>query len=96
MNCAVMRPRNSPWLFVSVFIAVRPMLNPASVWSTARTLILVPLNVSCQQEPQFCELNPPTADVPPMLGKLGREPKVVKPYYVAQFSIASNRRKALM
>lgn len=79
VNCALTRPRNVAWLFVSLFIAVRPMLKPEPAWSIASTLMLVPLNVSCQQVPQFAELNPSTADAPPMLGKSGSEPKVVKP-----------------
>ena len=93
VNCALTRPRNVAWLFVSLFIAVRPMLKPEPAWSIASTLMLVPLNVSCQQVPQFAELNPSTADAPPMLGKLGREPKVVKPDAVARVSIGSGVKR---
>jgi len=56
------------------------MLNALGLeTSIAVTLIVVPLNVRPQHVPQPVELNPVTAGAPPMLGKVGSEPKVVKP-----------------
>ena len=52
----------------------------------ASTLIVVPLNVSLQQVPQAAELNPATAAAPPINGKEGSEPNVVKPFVSRPFA----------
>lgn len=56
-----MRPRKTPWLSVSAFIADSAMLNPEAVWSMASTLIDAPLNVSCHQVPHSAEPKPEMA-----------------------------------
>jgi hypothetical protein len=67
-----MRPRNFAWLFVSAFIAFRPMLKPLFVWSIARTLTVLPLYVSAQQVPHWALPQPEIWEAPPMYGNLGR------------------------
>ena len=54
------------------------MLNPLPAVSIAVTVIFVPLKESSQQEPQLGELKPAIAWAPPMKGKVGSEPNVVK------------------
>ena len=74
-----MRPKLTACPFVNVFIAVKAMLNPAPAWSIARTLIERPWYVNLQHVPQLGEFQPPTAAAPPMFGKRGRDPNVLKP-----------------
>jgi len=69
---------------VNWFMAANAMLKSGVATSIAVTKMLVDtpcafLNVSFQHVPQAAELNPVTAGAPPMRGKLGREPNVVKP-----------------
>lgn len=64
---------------VSMSIALSAILNPASAWSTASTVRLVPLYARRQHVPHAVEFQPATACAPPMRGALGSEPKVVKP-----------------
>ena len=53
--------------------------------------MLTPSNVNFQQVPQFGELNPATADAPPMLGNVGKDLNVVKPtvFVVSQVACTS-------
>jgi hypothetical protein len=67
-----MRPSDLAWLFVSAFIAFRPMLNPLSVWSTASTFTVLPLYVSAQHEPHCSLFQPAICAAPPMYGNFGR------------------------
>jgi len=52
----------------------------------ARTLMLVPLNVSCQQVPQLAEFQPAMAGAPPISGKEGNDLNVVKPFVNRPFA----------
>ena len=68
-----------------MFIASNAMLNPDAVWSMASTLTFVPLKLNCQHVPQLAELKPSTAAAPPMLGKVGKDPNVVKPVQLKKY-----------
>ena len=63
VTVACTMPRCSAWLFVSLFIAARAMLNPDLAWSMARTLIVLFLYFSCQHVPQLGEFQPTGAYV---------------------------------
>ena len=76
---ALILPNWIAWPLVKLFMAPRAMLNPLEPTSMARTLIFLPLKDNCQQVPQLAEFQPPMAGAPPMLGKWGRDPKVLKP-----------------
>ena len=73
------RPKLIACPFVNVFIADKAMLNPAPARSTANTSTDRPWNVNLQHVPQLGEFHPPTAAAPPMFGKRGRDPNVLKP-----------------
>jgi len=77
------RPMNSACPPVNTFMADNAMLKSGVARSMANMLMVfgTPLltNVRFQHVPQLGELNPVIAGAPPMLGKLGNEPKVVNP-----------------
>lgn len=77
-------PSCCAWLLVNLFIAPKAILKLGVATSMAIILMVfvMPdefLKASCQHVPQAAEPWPVTAGAPPMLGKWGREPKVVKP-----------------
>lgn len=76
---ALIRPMKTPFPSVRMLNASSAMLKPFEPTSMASTLMDVPLAVSSQHVPQAGELNPVTAGAPPMKGKLGSDPNVVKP-----------------
>jgi len=78
------RPRACAWLLVKRFMACRPMLKSGVATSMAKTLMDLDTPwaltyVKFQHVPQSGSFQPETAGAPPMRGKLGNEPKVVKP-----------------